>query len=95
MKHLALATILTVGSALVLGSATTVHAQGNGNNAGLEIPVTGTGPAADLTGTFTLQRFITTADGVCSWSTRGDRDRHGHWFVAEHRAQRRTSRHCW
>jgi hypothetical protein len=67
MKQLALATILTVASAVVLGSATPVHAQGSGgNNTGIEIPLTGTGPAAEFTGTFTLQRFVTTAEGVAA-----------------------------
>lgn len=67
MKHFALATIFTVASALVLGTATPVDAQGGGsNNSGVQIPVTGTGAAADFTGTLTLQRFITTEEGIAA-----------------------------
>ena len=65
MKHLALATIFAVTSALSLGTATLAEAQGAGNApSGLQIPVAGSGTGANFTGTFTLQRFIPTADGV-------------------------------
>ncbi len=65
MRHLALATIFTIAAAL--GTALPANAQGAGNApTGLQIPIAGSGTGANFTGTFTLQRFIPTADGVAA-----------------------------
>lgn len=68
MKNLALAAIFAFTSVLTLGTALPAEAQGNGNNSDsvLEIPITGTGAGGTFTGTFTLLRFVSTADGVAA-----------------------------
>jgi hypothetical protein len=64
MKHFALAAIFAAASVLTLGTAAPAHAQGQGNVAGITVPVTGTGPGGTFAGDFTLQRFVATADGL-------------------------------
>ena len=64
MKHLALAAIFALGSLMTLGTAAPVEAQPR--PADLTIPITGTGSAGTFDGTFTLQRFVATDEGVAA-----------------------------
>jgi hypothetical protein len=67
MKQLALATVVAIASVMTLGLPQAAEAQGQGNNnQGLQIPVSGAGAAAEFAGTFTLQRFVATPDGVAA-----------------------------
>jgi len=66
MKHIALATVVAFSLAIVGGPLVQpVAAQGQGNSASITIPVTGSGPAGTLVGTFNLQRF-SVVNGVVS-----------------------------
>lgn len=57
--------LLVVTFAAVLATAAPASAQlGGRNNSNLAIPVVSTGTTGTFTGTFTLQRFVATADGV-------------------------------
>ena len=57
--------LLAVTFAAVLATAAPASAQlGGRSNNNLAIPVASTGTAATFTGTFTLKRFVATADGV-------------------------------
>ena len=64
MKRFALATIFALATVMTLGATTPVEAQPP--TSGIAIPITGTGSAGTFDGTFTLQRFIATPDGVAA-----------------------------
>jgi hypothetical protein len=61
MKSFALAAIIAAASLTLAPAAVQAQPQ-----AGLDIPITGSGAAGSLTGTFTLTRFVETADGVAA-----------------------------
>ena len=61
MKRLALAALVAFASIAVTGSTAPAYAQ---SSSGLTIPITGTGTGGTFDGTFTLQRFAVTDDGV-------------------------------
>lgn len=64
MRQMALATVIAFTLAFVGGPLVQpVEAQGSGNQPGITIPVTGSGPGGIFAGTFNLQQF-TVVDGV-------------------------------
>ena len=66
MTRFLLASLLTVASFLAPTTAAPALAQPPSRSTDLTIPITGSGPAATFTGTFTLQRFVVTEDGIAA-----------------------------
>ena len=62
MKRVALIAVLAIMSLVSVGSASAAPP----NQTALDIPVVGSGSGGSFTGTFTLQRFVPTADGVAA-----------------------------
>src|SRR5688500_18307375 len=68
MKSIATIAALTFAATLLApGASMPLHAQGNSSRiGGITMPVTGTDSVAQFAGTFTLNRFVATDDGVAA-----------------------------